>query len=197
MKKIIILGWLMCAGSLVVIPSVAHAEHTMYGFSGGAGFVGGFVPTISTTSSNYSGLQLQLVLPAFEIRMFRRFRQSLDIQLMLGNLVFGVIAGAINRGLLLPLQVGLYYNFRFGGRMLRFVVAPGAQIDLSIIALGGFLFGLSVAPGVRLGLEIAVGRSFAFEIRARPFVIGGFAAGNGVFPVVGGGLIGEVAFYFG
>lgn len=184
----------LVSGLWLYSQSQAEARRAMIGFSGGGGFAAG-VSLLGTSDVLFP----QVVFPALEIRLFRHGRQSTDIQILLLNTIFGVIGGAIRGGLWLPLQAGFYHTFRVGGPFARFIVAPGAQIDLFFSTAGssGLGFAMSVNPGVRLGIEMKFSPGFALEIRARPFAFLGFAiVGGGILPAFGGGLLGEVAFYF-
>ncbi len=199
MKKLCISAAIL--GSILFFsPRITQAHRgVMYGFSGGAGFIAGSVAGPGGLAP--AGVGATYVLPALELRFFRRHRQSFEVQLMFGNMLYGIIAGAVNGGFSLPLQVGLYHSFRIGRGVFRFIVAPGAEIDLSISIAGGLALGLSVAPGVRLGLEMAFSPGFRLEIRARPFITAGiFAVASSVgrvIPLFGGGMLAELALYFG
>lgn len=177
-------------------------ERVMLGFSGGVGLyvgMGYFLPSVGIAPP----LGAIFSLPTFELRIPLKNKQSLDLQLRVGDLIYGAILGTTigDKGiLLLPIRFGIYYNFRIGKNQ-DVLFAPGVEVDFLIQSSKNYFdFIFTIKPGVRFGTKFYESKHLSFEIRALIFLSFGFVTPIWYFEqssfLIGLGCMGEIAFYF-
>ena len=142
--------------------------------------------------------------PGFEWRIYISQRASIDVQTMLGNMIYE-LANSIGKPIIffLPMMAGFYYTHRFSlmDNRVNLTLSFGGELEFDWFLALGFSLKIGLNPSIRLGLEMLLSRHVSLEIRVRPILFLGMtmitAIGGGAdSPYIGVGGITEIALFF-
>ncbi len=166
----------------------AESDHRLIGFGTAVG--GGFslAPSsiTSVTKDTVSVIPIFLV-PTLEAQLFLNRREwSIDLTIPLLN---AIATSATNRGFFF--QADAFFNFNFGGRLVRLIVGPGLGFstgntqDVQNGALQN-LNNVSLRLPAELGVELLLfHRHLGIKLLARPWIEVGSFVSRGLIGAVG------------